>query len=137
MSFIKAIKMLKEDEGYRQHPYKCTAGRTTIGYGRNLDDKGISLTEAENLLKEDLSECVADLYVSMRRYTDFPENIQAVLINMRFQLGYSGFRSFTKMIKAFNNRDYVQAIKEMIDSKWYHQTWNRAERLINIVAKYK
>ena len=44
------IEDLKRDEGFRSHPYRDTVGKLTIGYGRNLDDVGISEREAEQLL---------------------------------------------------------------------------------------
>jgi len=33
---------LIRDEALRLKPYRCTAGKLTIGVGRNLDDRGIS-----------------------------------------------------------------------------------------------
>ena len=37
---------LRRDEGCVLNPYRCTAGKLTIGIGRNLDDVGISLFAA-------------------------------------------------------------------------------------------
>jgi lysozyme len=45
MNIDQAKKMLLVDEGLRLKPYRCTAGKTSIGYGRNLDDVGISQRE--------------------------------------------------------------------------------------------
>ena len=48
MSVIHIAKSsLRAHEGLRLKAYQCTADKTTIGYGRNLDDKGISNEEAE------------------------------------------------------------------------------------------
>ncbi len=44
-------KQLRADEGERLKPYRCTAGKLTIGVGRNLDDRGIT--------KEDLFQALA------------------------------------------------------------------------------
>ena len=41
-------------EGFRNKPYKCTANKLTIGYGRNIEDNGITKTEASVLLKNDI-----------------------------------------------------------------------------------
>ena len=35
-------EQLVRHEGLRLKPYRCTAGKLTIGIGRNLDDCGIS-----------------------------------------------------------------------------------------------
>ena len=135
MHFYEVIEMLKRDEGFRQHPYTCTAGKTTIAYGRNLTDNGITESEGLYLLQNDVSDCDEDLSRLMLSYENFPHDIQIVLVNMRYNLGYSGFRSFKNMIAAFNARDYNRAAKEMKDSKWYNQVRQRAERLIKIVKE--
>ncbi len=49
-----AKKMIKGNEGMRLKPYRCSAGKLTIGYGRNLDDRGISAHEANDLFENDL-----------------------------------------------------------------------------------
>ena len=124
------IDELKQDEGFRQHPYRCTAGKLTIGYGRNLDDVGISRAEADYLLIHDVLKCSEDLYKIFDDFENFPVQVQTVLLNMRFQLGAGGFRKFRKFIQACKLHAWKIAIKEMKDSLWYRQTTNRADRLI-------
>ncbi|MFD2234837.1 glycoside hydrolase family protein, partial [Phaeospirillum tilakii] len=46
---------LIRDESLRLKPYRCPAGKLTIGIGRNLDDVGISREEAETLLDHDIA----------------------------------------------------------------------------------
>lgn len=41
---------LIEDEGLRLEIYDCTSGKMSIGIGRNLEDNGITLDEAEYLM---------------------------------------------------------------------------------------
>ena len=53
--------MLVLHEGLRLRPYKCTAGKMTIGVGRNLDDNGITQAEAFALLENDIIAVEADL----------------------------------------------------------------------------
>ena len=45
-----AEKYIAAEEGYRQFPYRCTAGKLTIGYGFNLDDTGLSEPESAAIL---------------------------------------------------------------------------------------
>ena len=54
MNQEKLIAQLKIDEGFRGKPYRCTAGKLTIGFGRNLDDVGASVAESEMMLSVDL-----------------------------------------------------------------------------------
>jgi lysozyme len=63
----------------------------------------------------------------------FPQSIQSVLISMRFQLGRTGFRNFRKMIMAFRDWNFAEAIVQMRDSKWYEQVPTRANELIKMV----
>ena len=54
-TLLERIKeQLVRHEGLRLKPYRCTAGKLTIGIGRNLDDCGISKTEAYVLLENDI-----------------------------------------------------------------------------------
>ena len=50
------IAQLRLHEGERLFPYKCTAGRLTIGVGRNLDDRGITAEESAYLLGHDIDD---------------------------------------------------------------------------------
>ena len=52
---------LKEDEGLRLKPYRCTAKKLTIGYGRNIEDVGITEEEANHLLLNDIGETEKEL----------------------------------------------------------------------------
>ena len=50
------IRQLALHEGLRLKPYKCTSGALTIGYGRNLDARGITEAEAEMMLSHDIDD---------------------------------------------------------------------------------
>ena len=130
-------QLLLKHEGLKLTPYRCTAGKLTIGVGRNIEEKGITEEEALFLLRNDIDECKRDLttLIFHGQFYDFPESIQNVLINMRFQLGRAGFRKFKKMIFAFQNLNYEEAIVQMKDSAWYKQVPNRANDLIEMVRE--
>ena len=55
------IEELKRDEGVVFTLYKCSAGKNTIGVGRNLDDRGITEDESDYLLSNDIDLCVEEL----------------------------------------------------------------------------
>lgn len=119
---------LKLDEGYRQFPYLCPAGRRTIGYGRNLDDKGITETEAQYLLEADIA-IARSLLATEDYWADLDCVRQAVLINMAVNLGWSGFKRFAKLRAALRAHQYSRAADEIMDSKAARQTGKRYERL--------
>ena len=81
------LRVLREHEGLRLNPYRCPAGKLTIGYGRNLDDVGISEVEADMMLANDWD--VAVWKVRGRGFA--PNNVGAArfeaLNHMVFQLG--------------------------------------------------
>mgnify|MGYP006208816685 CR=1 FL=1 len=74
------------DEGLRLKPYRCTADKLSLGYGRNLDDVGISEDEAEYLLANDIRRVVAELYNALPWFSALPELWQRALANMAFQM---------------------------------------------------
>ncbi len=129
-----AIEQLKIDEGFRGKPYKCTEGKTTIGYGRNLDANPLSEEEAEYLLKNDLNKVLKDA-VKLSYYSELNPKRRAVIINMVYNLGITRFKKFIKMNAALAARDYDLAAVEMLDSKWAVQVGDRAIRLSDQMSR--
>ena len=101
----------------RHFPYQCPAGKTTIGYGRNLQDVGISAEEARDLLDHDIAVVLEDLSKFGWFFGMDPVR-QRALADMRFQLGPSGFRGFADMIAALEDGNYADAAMAARDSKW-------------------
>ena len=129
--------MLIRHEGLRLKPYKDSYGNVTIGVGRNLDGKGISEDEAKFMLVNDLDECLADLKdIFQGQFGLLPDSIQRVLMDMRFQLGYNGFRGFKRMIRALKGNNLPEMIAQMENSAWYRQVPGRANELIGMIEKF-
>lgn len=126
------IRDLKRDEGFRAEPYRDTVGKLTIGYGRNLDDVGISEREAEELLRYDVKVANSELGI-FYWYDDLTSCRKRALINMMYNLGFTKFRKFEKMIDAFEAENYNLAANEALDSKWAKQVGTRAERIAELI----
>ena len=135
MRQINIVEQLIADEGLRLKPYKCTSGKTTIGVGRNLDDKGISKDEAIALLTNDIKECMDELDKRIPWWINLTHNRRVVLINMCFNLGISGLMKFKNTLNHIRNHDYAKASVSMLDSKWAKQVKNRAVRLAIIMRE--
>ena len=122
MMHDKLIKQLRKHEGERLHAYLCPAGRLTLGVGRNIDQnggKGITEGESTMLLMNDIAECMTDLQTLFgNQWNWFSENRKIALLDHRFNLGPSRFRSFRRMIAAIKREDWADAGKEAMDSKW-------------------
>ncbi|MGM0411280.1 MAG: glycoside hydrolase family protein [Bacillota bacterium] len=126
------VEQLELHEGFRSDPYKDTEGYLTIGYGRNLDAKGISREEAAHLLENDIKEVVKDLKKHYW-FTTLDKIRQKVIIDMAFNLGVNGLLSFKKMIQALKEKNYDKTADEMLDSLWAEQVGNRADRLARMM----
>ena len=136
MLYQKLYNTIKKHEGESLHPYFCSEGKLTIGIGRCLDTKGISKKESEFLFKTDIKEALKDLRgLFGDSFKTYPSDIQIVLTDMRFNLGFAGFRSFKRMIGAVRHREWVKMKYEMIDSVWFSQVNERALNLIRMVEQ--
>ena len=118
----KLRKILIDHEALRLKVYKCSAGKNTIGIGRELDNHGISEKEAHYLLENDIAEVIKDLsFIFSHKdlgFESFSENRKLALCDMRFQLGYGTFRKFGKMIQAIFDLDWSKAADEAKDSRY-------------------
>lgn len=133
MNINKIKKLIKEHEGVKKFPYRCPAGKLTIGVGRNLEDVGLREDEIEYLLDNDLKECISDLRTIFPQFDEIDDVRQAVLIDMRFNLGPARFRTFKRFIQAVRGGYWLLAVQEMKDSLWYKQVGIRARRLCNMM----
>ncbi|AMO55644.1 hypothetical protein GZ77_09070 [Endozoicomonas montiporae] len=131
---MKAEDLIRHHEGFRSRPYRCTAGKLTIGYGRNIEDNGITRDEAEQLLANDVYDCRQVLIRNLLFWDQLDRVRQTVLVDMCFNLGWPKFSQFRKMINALALRDFSLAAKEMLESRWAKQVPNRAGRLIKMMA---
>lgn len=131
----RLIPMLKRHEGFRGKPYRCTAKKLTIGYGRNLDDVGITEIEASFLLSVDTLRSITDVMDIFPTFHRFAENRQIALANMMFNLGKTKFRKFVNMIDAVNTEDWDRVVFEAMDSTWYDQVGTRAVELVNLLRE--
>lgn len=117
------------DEGVRLTPYIDTTGHTTIGIGRNLTAKGISRSEAEILLRNDIAAAIHDLDTALPWWKSLDAIRQGVMANMVFNMGIATFLTFTHTLTAIHFGDYTAAAAHMLDSTWAAQVGTRATRL--------
>jgi len=125
--------LITKHEGVVLHPYIDSVGKETIGVGHNLTDNGISLSTAMFILDEDIATAKNDLYDIFEDFDELPEDVQAVMIDMMFNLGYSRFSKFKRMIAAVKIKDFKVAAKEAKDSKWCKQVKSRCEENCGIL----
>lgn len=120
-------------EGIRLKPYRCPAGKLTIGVGRNLDDRGISLAEAHFMLETDIQLCLEQcerVFIWFRRLDGVR---QRVIVDLAFNLGMPKLLGFKQTLAAIANGEYEKAAVQMLASKWAQQVGDRAVRLARMM----
>ena len=126
-------ELLIKHEGKRLRPYKCPAGKLTIGVGRNLDDNGITEEEAMFMLDNDIKAIVSACRETFSWFA-FLDNVrQAVVVSMVFNLGLAGFIGFKNTIAAIRNKEWDKAADNMLQSKWAEQVGHRALELAEMM----
>ena len=124
---------LKREEGFSAHCYICTAGKNSVGYGRNIDADGgigISEEEADYLLRNDIDRTIAECE-QWEWFGDLQPAQQSVLIQLCYQLGRPRLSKFKLMLAALSQQppDYETAADELLDSRFAEQVPHRAARL--------
>ena len=135
MNRVQLIEELKRDEGVVLTLYKCSAGKNTIGVGRNVDDRGITEDESDYLLGNDIDLCVDELEDNFTWYKNLSDARQRVLVNMCFNLGLTRLLGFKKFLAAVEAEDWDRAAEEMLDSKWAVQVGPRSTRLRDLLLE--
>lgn len=111
---------LRTHEGVRFTLYTDSRGVPTIGIGRNVRDKGISRVTAEQMLDEDIDECLADLQ-TFGWFGNLDRVRLRAVIDLRFNLGRGTFRTFAQFLAAMARKDYAAAAHELENSQWARQ----------------
>lgn len=134
IDFLKFAKQLELHEGLRLKPYRCTAGKLTIGIGRNLDDTGITKAEAYELLSNDIDRVVRECgpYPWWDAVKNDPVRSR-VILDMAFNMGIKGLTGFKNTLAAVAAKDWPRAAKGMRGSLWAKQVKERATRLARMM----
>ena len=131
------MRQLRLHEGERLKPYRCTAGKLTIGVGRNLEDRGITAAESAYLLGNDIDGFYVALLKALPWAAHLDEVRQRVLLDMAFNLGIQGLLTFKNTLATIQAGDYEKAGPMMLQSRWAEQVGKRAERLSTMMVTGK
>lgn len=133
MKKTKLEEMVARHEGFRSKPYRCTAGKLTIGYGLNVEE-GITEPEAHMIMSMRLKDLTKELGAKLPWFSHTDEERQGVLIDMAYQLGVGGLMKFKKFLVFCAREEWGSASVEMLDSKWAKSdSPNRAKELSHII----
>jgi lysozyme len=127
---IASLKdQLVRDEELCLKPYTDSVGKLTIGVGRNLTDKGISVQEAQLLLANDISAATAELQTALPWTATLDDVRKGALLNMAFNMGIGGLLEFHDFLSKMQAGNFSGAAGAMLDSLWARQVGARATRL--------
>ncbi|CAM3528870.1 glycoside hydrolase family protein [Arcobacter aquimarinus] len=135
MDLTKLKQSIIRFEGLKLKPYKCPADKLSIGYGRNLEDNGITINEAIFMLENDLLNIKLELEDKLPVFNQLDDVRQNVLIEMAYNMGVPKLLGFKNTIDylevaifSLNNGDFgvakshfLFASEEMLNSKWHEQ----------------
>ena len=131
---------LTEDEGCKYEIYLDHLGYPTFGIGHLVRDDdpehgeevGTSVSEDRVIeaFESDIETVLSDCNKLYSDFEDLPEEAQLIIANMMFNLGYPRLSAFKGMKRGVDSRNWDAAADEMVDSRWYKQVTNRANRLV-------
>ncbi len=109
------------------------ARETGRGYGRNVQDKGISVAEAEYLLSNDIRQAREHLAREYPWYSGLSEVRQSAVVDLCYNLGPLGLSKFVRFLAAMAQSDWPRAADELRRSQWYGQVGRRAPRIVGMI----
>jgi len=117
------------NEGFRAKPYQDHLGNWTFGHGLTWISEEESLTIVRGRLHD-----IQDSLIKAKSWiTNRPPEVLDVTTEMAYQMGVTGVFNFKNMWQALEDKNYMQAAGEGLDSKWAKQTPERANQLMNII----
>ena len=140
MNLESLRRQLEIDEGVKYEIYNYHLGFATFGvghlvletdpeYGRPVGTT-VSESRVVEVFKLDCESVLIDCITLYPDFYDLPEEVQQIIANMMFNMGRTRLSKFKGMKRGVDAKDWNAAADEMVDSRWYRQVTNRANRLV-------
>ena len=140
MDIEKLQEEVAADEGCVYEVYLDHLGLATFGIGHLVIDTDeeygaevgtpVSEERVNHCFKNDVQSVILDCHELYDDFDDLPEEVQLIIANMMFNMGRPRLSKFKGMKRGVDARDWNAAADEMVDSRWYKQVTNRADRLV-------
>ena len=131
---------LKVDEGVVYEIYNDHLGYPTFGIGHLVlegdPEHGaavgtpVSEDRVDECFEKDVESVISDCKKLHEAWDGYPEEVKQIVANMMFNMGYGRLSKFKGMKRGVDAKDWNKAADEMVDSRWYKQVTNRANRLV-------
>ena len=140
MNIEKLREELEIDEGCKYEIYLDHLGYPTFGIGHLITDDdpeygwevgaSIDTVRVHEAFESDIEGVLSDCSKLYSDFDDLPEEAQRIIANMMFNMGLTRLSKFKGMKRGVDAQDWNSAADEMVDSRWYDQVTNRADRLV-------
>ena len=140
MDIEKLREEIKYDEGSVNEIYLDHLGLATFGIGHLVTEwdeeygwevgTPVSEDRCNEVFDSDIQVVLSDCEHLYPDVDELPEEVQRIIANMMFNMGRPRLSKFKGMKAGVDARDWQKAANEMVDSRWYRQVTNRAERLV-------
>jgi lysozyme len=140
MDLNRLREEIAADEGIKHEIYLDHLGLPTFGIGHLVLDSDpehgepvgtpVSEERVVEAFDSDVETVLADCEELYDDFAELPEEVQLIIANMMFNMGRPRLSKFKGMKAGVDARDWNKAADEMVDSRWYRQVPNRAERLV-------
>ena len=131
---------LANDEGCKYEVYLDHLGYPTFGIGHLITDDDpecgtsvgteVSSDRVQEAFDSDIESVLSDCERLYVQFEHLPEEVQLIIANMMFNMGYTRLSKFKGMKRGVDARNWEEAADEMVDSRWYKQVSRRADRLV-------
>ena len=140
MNMEKLREELEKDEGVKYEVYLDHLGYPTFGIGHLITDDDpecgasvgtkVDSDRVQEAFETDVEGVLSDCERLYVQFEHLPEEVQLIVANMMFNMGYSRLSRVKGMHRGVDARNWEAAADEMVDSQWYNQVTNRADRLV-------
>ena len=140
MNIDNLREQLKIDEGVKYEIYLDHLDLPTFGIGHLVLESDQEFEEpiGTPVSEERVNECfdndvevvLSECRILYPDFDDLPEEVQQIVANMMFNMGRPRLSKFKGMKRGVDAQDWNAAADEMVDSAWYRQVTNRADRLV-------
>ena len=140
MNIDKLREEIEYDEGSVGKIYLDHLGLPTFGIGHLVLESdpehgwevGTLVTKDRCIeaFNSDIENVLSDCHRLYPDFDDLPEEVQRIVANMMFNMGRPRLSKFKGMKRGVDSQNWNAAADEMVDSNWYRQVTNRADRLV-------
>ena len=148
LDMAEMITRLKMHEGCSLKPYKCPAGKLTIGIGRNVEGNpftteeliavgdwkhGITRETAHMLCRNDINRCIRECKKNIPFFNKLDKERKYALIDLCFNMGIRTLLTFKKTLANIGYGNYKTAAEQLLQSKYAKQVGKRAVRIAKLI----